>query len=400
MFRYMCITSGCDYLPSLCDIGLKKAQGLVERHPTLDNLLYTFTVFRPKHIVEPYVEQFLKANAAFLYQFVFDINTRTYTRLNPIPKDMDTRDLSLLGTNPQDRYIPLLRANKAIILPKLDYRETNKENINPLLFDDDEHFDEIKFDDTTLKQVEVLLQKAEPRSTMLRDKTNTTGINVTTVSPPPTTKPLFSVFVDPVVDKPSVGKASIQIRPAFGDKANNSIRPAFGDKTNNPARPALEGKTNNSARPAFGDKTNNSTRPAFGDKTNNSARPAFGDKTNHSTRPAFGDKTNNSTRPAFGDKTNTRPAFGDKTNTGKTNRSKTISLSKTNKRKTLDASLVHSNPQDPFGIDSTTKKQKAVSMSDRDLANLVFAAMMGDTKAMEQRQDMLLKEYKASTTTA
>lgn len=242
-----------------------------------------------------------------------------------------------------------------------------------MLFDDDEHFDEIKFDDTTLKQVEDLLQKAEPRSTMLRDKTNTAGINVTTVSPPsPTTKPLFSVFVDPVVDKPSVGKASIQIRPAFGDKTKNSIRPAFGDKTNNATRPALEGKTNNSARPAFGDKTNHSTRPALEGKT----------------------------RPAFGDKTNTRPAFGDKTNTGKTNRSKTISLSKTNKRKTLDASLVHSNPQDPFGIDSTTKKQKAVSMSDRDLANLVFAAMMGDTKAMEQRQDMLLKEYKSSTTTA
>lgn len=87
-------------------------------------------MFRPKHIVEPYVEQFVKANAAFLYQFVFDMNSRTYTRLNPLPKDLDARDVSLLGTNPQDRYIPLLRANKAIILPKLDYKETNKENIN------------------------------------------------------------------------------------------------------------------------------------------------------------------------------------------------------------------------------------------------------------------------------
>lgn len=388
MFRYMCITSGCDYLPSLCDIGLKKAQGLVERHPTLDKLLYTFTVFRPKHIVEPYVDQFVKANAAFLYQFVFDMNSRTYFRLNPLPKDMDARDVSLLGTNPQDRYIPLLRANKAIILPKLDYKEVNKENINPLAFDDDEDFDEIKFDDTTLKQVEDLLQKVEePRSsTSLRDRTNNpTGMknNVTQVASK--TKPSFAVFIDPVVEKQrelaavakksNVAKASISIRPAFGDKTNASTRLASqGDKA------AL-------------------TRPAFGDKTNASAR--LGDKTNISTRPAFGDKTNTSSaRPAFGDKTNTltRPAL-----TGKTNRAKTISLSKTNKRKSL---LVYSDAQDsPTTITKAdlTKKQKVVSdttISDRELSNLVFAAMMGDKKAMEQRQDMLLKEYKASIAAA
>ena len=30
-FRYMCILSGCDYLPSLPGIGLKKAQKLFQR---------------------------------------------------------------------------------------------------------------------------------------------------------------------------------------------------------------------------------------------------------------------------------------------------------------------------------------------------------------------------------
>lgn len=257
-----------------------------------------------------------------------------------------------------------------------------------MAFDDDEDFDEIKFDDTTLKQVEDLLQKVEePRSsTSLHDRTNNpTGIknNVTKVASK--TKPSFAVFIDPVVEKQrelaavakksNVAKASISIRPAFGDKTNASTRLASqGDKA------AL-------------------TRPAFGDKTNASAR--LGDKTNISTRPAFGDKTNNSSaRPAFGDKTNTltRPAL-----TGKTNRSKTISLSKTNKRKSL---LVYSDAQDsPTTITKAdlTKKQKVVSdttISDRELSNLVFAAMMGDKNAMEQRQDMLLKEYKASIAAA
>lgn len=253
-----------------------------------------------------------------------------------------------------------------------------------MAFDDDEDFDEIKFDDTTLKQVEDLLQRVEePRSSSsLRDRTNNpTGIknNVTPVAS--TTKPSFAVFIDPVVEKhrapASASASAVAKKSNVATKASIIIRPAFGDKTNASTRLATQGDKATLTRPA-----------AFGDKTNNtSTRPAFGDKTNHSSaRPAFGDKTNTLTRPA--------PL------TGKTNRSNTISLSKTNKRKS--SLLVYSDP--PQDALATTKKQKVVSdttttMSDCELSNLVFAAMMGDKKAMEQRRDMLLREYKASVAT-
>lgn len=37
-FRYACILSGCDYLPSLPGIGLKKAQDLVRRRRTINGV--------------------------------------------------------------------------------------------------------------------------------------------------------------------------------------------------------------------------------------------------------------------------------------------------------------------------------------------------------------------------
>lgn len=62
---------------------------------------------------ELYFQNFTRANAAFLYQFVFDIKTRTYVRLNKLPAHINADDLVLLGESPQNFDIPILRSNKA-----------------------------------------------------------------------------------------------------------------------------------------------------------------------------------------------------------------------------------------------------------------------------------------------
>lgn len=38
MFRYMCITTGCSYLPSISVAGIKRARELVKRNPTMDKV--------------------------------------------------------------------------------------------------------------------------------------------------------------------------------------------------------------------------------------------------------------------------------------------------------------------------------------------------------------------------
>lgn len=44
-FRYMCILSGCDYLPSMSGVGLKKALKFISRTQETDinKVIFTFT---------------------------------------------------------------------------------------------------------------------------------------------------------------------------------------------------------------------------------------------------------------------------------------------------------------------------------------------------------------------
>ncbi|XP_021927071.1 exonuclease 1 isoform X2 [Zootermopsis nevadensis] len=86
-FRYMCILSGCDYLPSLPGIGLFKACKFITR--TLDTDIHRALSRLPGHlnmksltVSDEYRNEFLLADAAFKYQLVFDPLSRRLTRLN------------------------------------------------------------------------------------------------------------------------------------------------------------------------------------------------------------------------------------------------------------------------------------------------------------------------------
>lgn len=161
--RYMCILSGCDYLPSLPGIGLRKAQDIVKERKTIDDIMMVIQNRLEKGIASDYQDRFFKANAAFLYQFVFDPNSQTYVRLNELPKQIKVDHLSGLGESPQNKTIDILKSNNAIYL---DYermiREANKENIDPFAVLGDSEFNELEFDDNALKDMEALLEKVEP----------------------------------------------------------------------------------------------------------------------------------------------------------------------------------------------------------------------------------------------
>lgn len=134
-FRHVCILSGCDYLPSLPGVGLMKAQEMVRKNRITSNIFLGLSRTYSSKVVEEYKEGFYKANAAFLYQFVFDPSSRTYKRLNPLPKDITVGLLVGLGESPQNRSVPILESNKAIHLDKkvID-NEGNKENIDVSTF--------------------------------------------------------------------------------------------------------------------------------------------------------------------------------------------------------------------------------------------------------------------------
>jgi hypothetical protein len=65
-----------------------------------------------------------------LYQYVFDIDSRTYTCLHPVPSDVILpEEISLLGEDPNNEYISLLRANESVVRPSAAYSEVSKKKI-------------------------------------------------------------------------------------------------------------------------------------------------------------------------------------------------------------------------------------------------------------------------------
>ncbi|GAU18778.1 hypothetical protein TSUD_80670 [Trifolium subterraneum] len=88
MLLEMCILSGCDYLPSLPGMGLKKAHASIKRFKSYDKVL--------KHLkysgvsVPPlYEESFRKAILTFQYQRVYDPVSESIVHLANIPEDID-----------------------------------------------------------------------------------------------------------------------------------------------------------------------------------------------------------------------------------------------------------------------------------------------------------------------
>ncbi|GAA5817062.1 hypothetical protein MFLAVUS_010599 [Mucor flavus] len=161
--RYVSILSGCDYLLLLPGIGLQEAQDIVEECESVKDILQILKNRFSKEITSEYCKKFAKADAAFLYQFVFDPTSRTYVRLNPLPKDINLTYLSGLGESPQNRTVALLKLNSAI---HLDHdrilKEANKENIDPFAQLDANKFNKFEFDGKALQDKEMLLKKVEP----------------------------------------------------------------------------------------------------------------------------------------------------------------------------------------------------------------------------------------------
>ncbi|GLH12839.1 Exonuclease 1 [Gryllus bimaculatus] len=94
-FRYMCILSGCDYLPSLPGIGLNKALKFINktRDPDIHRALRrmpSYLNMTQLKVSEEYRDSFMKADATFRYQPVFDPRSRCLVPLTDPPEGEET----------------------------------------------------------------------------------------------------------------------------------------------------------------------------------------------------------------------------------------------------------------------------------------------------------------------
>ncbi|CAG8756863.1 2346_t:CDS:2 [Dentiscutata erythropus] len=97
-FRHMAMLSGCDYLPSIFGIGLKSAYKYVRKYKTAEKIIKLLLMDGKIEVPLDYLYNFRRAELAFLYQRVFDIDTKCLVTLNPIPEDLDINpDTNFIG---------------------------------------------------------------------------------------------------------------------------------------------------------------------------------------------------------------------------------------------------------------------------------------------------------------
>jgi len=101
-FRHMCITAGCDYLPSLPNIGMGKAAKFWGKVTNPDlrvtlRKLPTYLSMPGLVVSQEYIDLFVAADLTFLHQVVFDPVRREEVHLTPVPPELEGADLSYCG---------------------------------------------------------------------------------------------------------------------------------------------------------------------------------------------------------------------------------------------------------------------------------------------------------------
>jgi exonuclease-1 len=96
-FRRMAMLSGCDYLASIGNMGLKTAHRMLRKHKTVERLIKAAQFDGKFKVPASYLEAFIQAENTFLYQWVFCPVTKQVINLTPPASGVDTSEMSFLG---------------------------------------------------------------------------------------------------------------------------------------------------------------------------------------------------------------------------------------------------------------------------------------------------------------
>jgi hypothetical protein len=99
LFLGLCVLSGCDFLPNVRGIGIKKAHALVARHRSIKATLAVMHGDRKIAMPTDYDRNFQRAYWTFCHARVYDPQLRRLRPLTPMPAELegDAVDTSFLG---------------------------------------------------------------------------------------------------------------------------------------------------------------------------------------------------------------------------------------------------------------------------------------------------------------
>uniref|UniRef100_A0A8C4QZW6 Exonuclease 1 n=1 Tax=Eptatretus burgeri TaxID=7764 RepID=A0A8C4QZW6_EPTBU len=123
-FRHMCILAGCDYLPSIHGIGLRKASKLLQlsTNPDITKVIRKMGHYLKMNVTVPdeYLKGFQQAENTFRHQLIFDPLSLRLLPLHPYPEGIDPKHLHYAG--------PVISNDKAlqIALGNININTMNK----------------------------------------------------------------------------------------------------------------------------------------------------------------------------------------------------------------------------------------------------------------------------------
>ncbi|OZJ03433.1 hypothetical protein BZG36_03184 [Bifiguratus adelaidae] len=127
--RQMCILSGCDYVASVPGLGLKKAHRLLRRFNTAEKAIKFLRLEGQHKVPRDYEQDFQRAELTFLFQRVYDMDTKFLVTVTPLPPDIDITDMDFLG--------PLIKDDIAHSIAIGDVDPISKKRFVELIFDED-----------------------------------------------------------------------------------------------------------------------------------------------------------------------------------------------------------------------------------------------------------------------
>ncbi|GAB7351367.1 hypothetical protein MBLNU459_g2050t1 [Dothideomycetes sp. NU459] len=102
-FRCMAILSGCDYLPGIDKMGLKTAYHMIRKHKTVDRIVKSLGFDGKMKVPSDYLEAFSRAEATFLYQWVYCPDTKSLVHLNQPRPDVDIESFTCIGKHVESK---------------------------------------------------------------------------------------------------------------------------------------------------------------------------------------------------------------------------------------------------------------------------------------------------------
>ncbi|CAA7397628.1 unnamed protein product [Spirodela intermedia] len=85
LFTGMCVLAGCDFLPSVPGIGIKRAYSLVSKYRTIDRALSVLSSEKASIMPRDYCSSFQKAIAIFHHARIYDIKSKKVEPMKPLP---------------------------------------------------------------------------------------------------------------------------------------------------------------------------------------------------------------------------------------------------------------------------------------------------------------------------